>query len=174
MPNRVGGNTEQFFSKPKKAKEKVKPNSEPLPNPDQQRLQTLLVFREIILEDISQIIVVMGGYTVISANIDRVILAELVGFQAVLDLWAFGTFKVIFQTPGQLKRTRGWNRSQESSQQDLNPRFSGVPTGSSIQNSPLATVLQLSIQACLLPAFQSMGYSLAQFSSAFLSGYATW
>jgi hypothetical protein len=34
MPSLVGGNTEQFVSKPKKGKGFSKPNAEPLPSPN--------------------------------------------------------------------------------------------------------------------------------------------
>ena len=65
-------------------------------------LQSLIVLWEIVLEYVAQIFVVVRRYTVIRSNIDRAIRAELVGFQAVLNLGAFGSLKVIFKTPGNL------------------------------------------------------------------------
>ena len=44
----------------------------------------------------------MRGHAVIGSDIDRAILAKLVGFQAVLNLGACGSFEVIFQAPGDL------------------------------------------------------------------------
>jgi hypothetical protein len=51
--------------------------------------------------------------------------------------------------------TRAWNRSHESSAQCWKPRFSGVPTGSSMRKSPGATLRQLRDQPSRSPAFQS-------------------
>ena len=54
------------------------------------------------------------------------------------------------------KRTFGWNRSNGPAQQCSKPRFSGVPTGSSMRISPGATLFQFRIQPALSPAFQSV------------------
>ena len=52
--------------------------------------------------------------------------------------------------------TRGFRFMPETGE-EVYSSFCGVPTGSSMRNSPVATVRQLSIQACLSPAFQSSG-----------------
>ncbi len=64
------------------------------------------------------------------------------------------SFAQMNSVPGWIRNfTSFWNRSNESAQQCSKPRFSGVPTGSSMRTSPGATRFQFATHAALSPAF---------------------
>ena len=72
MPRLVVGNTELSCSKLKRGKGFLKPNLGVGPNriPELNNLLSIRILRKIVLKNISQVFIVMSGYTVIGSNID--------------------------------------------------------------------------------------------------------
>ena len=72
MPSLVVDNTELGGGKWKKGKGFLKPNFGLGPNqiPELNNLLSIRILRKIVLKNISQVFIVMSGYTVIGSNID--------------------------------------------------------------------------------------------------------